>query len=111
VPATVRVLKHIQLKYGCPGCDQSIKTASKPAQVLPKSNASPSLRAHIVTAKYVDGVTMTGSEKYSSFMPTRERVGDQETRSNDSPASAFVTNGGVSDSLIEKEPHERLAKP
>lgn len=62
MPATVRVLKHIQLKYGCPGCDQSIKTASKPAQVLPKSNASPSLLAHIVTAKYVDGVPLYRQE-------------------------------------------------
>jgi transposase len=62
VPATVRVLKHIQLKYGCPCCDQSIKTASKPAQLLPKSNASPSLLAHIVTAKYVDGVPLYRQE-------------------------------------------------
>jgi transposase len=62
VPATVRVLKHIQLKYGCPCCDQSIKTASKPVQLLPKSNASPSLLAHIVTAKYVDGVPLYRQE-------------------------------------------------
>jgi transposase len=62
VPAKVRVLKHIQLKYGCPCCDQSIKTASKPAQLLPKSNASARLLAHIVTAKYVDGVPLYRQE-------------------------------------------------
>jgi len=62
VPAKVRVLKHIQLKYGCPCCDQSIKTAAKPAQLLPKSNASPSLLAHIVTAKYVDGMPLYRQE-------------------------------------------------
>jgi transposase len=62
VPAKLRVLKHVQLKYGCPCCDQSIKTATKPAQLLPKSNASPSLLAHIVTAKYVDGLPLYRQE-------------------------------------------------
>ena len=55
VPAKVRVLKHVQLKYGCPCCDQTIKTATKLAQLLPKSNASPSLLAHIVTVTARDG--------------------------------------------------------
>lgn len=63
VPATVRVLKHIRLKYGCPCCEQTVKTAEKPAQLLPKSNASPSLLAHIVTAKYVDGLPLYRQEK------------------------------------------------
>jgi len=62
VPAKVRVLKHVCLKYGCPCCDQTIKTATKPAQLLPKSNASPSLLAHIVTAKYVDGLPLYRQE-------------------------------------------------
>ncbi len=62
VPATVRVLKHVRLKYGCPCCDRSIKTASKPAQLLPKSNASPSLLAHIATAKYVDSTPLYRQE-------------------------------------------------
>jgi transposase len=62
VPATVRVLKHVRLKYGCPCCDRSIKTASKPAQLLPKSNASPGLLAQIATAKYVDGTPLYRQE-------------------------------------------------
>lgn len=62
VPAKLRVLRHVQLKYGCPCCDQSIKTAYKPAQLLPKCNASPSLLSHIVTAKYVDGLPLYRQE-------------------------------------------------
>jgi transposase len=62
VPATIRVLKHVCLKYGCPCCDLSIKTATKPAQLLPKSNASASLLAHITTAKYVDGTPLYRQE-------------------------------------------------
>lgn len=62
IPATVRVLKHVRLKYGCPCCDRTIKTASKPLQLLPKSNASASLLAQIATAKYVDGVPLYRQE-------------------------------------------------
>ncbi len=62
VPAIVRVLKHIRLKYGCPCCEQTVKTATRPAQILPKSNATPSLLAHIVTAKYVDGLPLYRQE-------------------------------------------------
>src|SRR5882724_11106030 len=62
VPATVRVLKHICLKYGCKICAQGVKTAHKPPRILPKSNASPSLLAHIVTAKYADGLPLYRQE-------------------------------------------------
>jgi transposase len=62
IPATVRVLKHIRLKYACPCCQQGVKVAARPAQLLPKSNATPSLLAHIVTAKYVDGTPLYRQE-------------------------------------------------
>jgi transposase len=62
VPAKLRVLKHVQLKYGCPCCDQSIKTARKPLQLLPKCNASPSVLAQTATAKYVDGTPLYRQE-------------------------------------------------
>ena len=63
IPAKVRVIKHIRLKYACPGCDGCIKVAAKPAQLLPKSNASPALLAQVVTAKYVDGLPLHRQEK------------------------------------------------
>lgn len=62
LPAQVRVLKHIRLKYACPCCRQGVKVACAAPQVLPKSNASPSLLAHIATAKYVDGTPLYRQE-------------------------------------------------
>lgn len=63
IPARLRVLRHVRRQYACPGCDGCLKLAAKPAQILPKSNASPSLLAHIVTAKYVDGLPLHRQQK------------------------------------------------
>jgi transposase len=63
IPARVQVLNHIRLKYACPCCKSHIKLADKPAQILPKSNAAPSLLAHITCAKYVDGLPLNRQEK------------------------------------------------
>lgn len=63
IPARLRVLRHRRRKYACPGCDGCLKVAAKAEQVLPKSNASASLLAHIVTAKYVDGLPLHRQEK------------------------------------------------
>ena len=62
IPATMEVLKHIRFKYGCPRCRQGVKIAPVPAHILPKSKASPSLLAHIVTAKYVDALPLHRQE-------------------------------------------------
>lgn len=62
VPAQVKVFKHIRYKYGCPCCRQGVKIAPVPAHILPKSKASPSLLAHIVTAKYVDATPLHRQE-------------------------------------------------
>jgi transposase len=62
IPATVEVLKHIRFKYGCPCCRQGVKIAPVPAHILPKSKASSSLLAHIVTAKYVDALPLHRQE-------------------------------------------------
>jgi transposase len=63
IPARVQVLRHIRLKYACPCCKSHMKLAEKPAQILPKSNAAPSLLAHIACAKYVDGLPLNRQEK------------------------------------------------
>lgn len=63
IPAKVQVLRHIRLKYACPCCKSHVALARMPAQILPKSNASPSLLAHIVTSKYVDGLPLNRQEK------------------------------------------------
>ena len=62
VPAKLRVIRHVRLKYGCPCCKQGVKLAAAPIQLFPKSNATPALLAHITTAKYVDGTPLHRQE-------------------------------------------------
>jgi transposase len=62
VPAKVQVLRHLRAKYVCPGCEQCVKTAPVPAHILPRTNASPRLLAHVVTAKYVDSLPLYRQE-------------------------------------------------
>jgi transposase len=61
-PAKLRVLRHIRPQYACPCCHQGVHIAPVPLQLLPKSLASPSLLAHIVTAKFVDGLPLYRQE-------------------------------------------------
>jgi transposase len=62
VPAKVQVLRHVRIKYACPGCEQCVKTAALPEHILPKSNASPGLLAQLVTSKYVDSLPLYRQE-------------------------------------------------
>jgi transposase len=62
VPAKIQVLQHIRKKYACPGCEQCVKTAPLPAQILPRTNAAPGLLAHLVTSKYVDALPLYRQE-------------------------------------------------
>ena len=62
IPARVRVLKHIRPKYACPCCRQGVRIAPPPLAIFPKSIATPSLLAHIITAKFVDGVPLYRQE-------------------------------------------------
>jgi transposase len=56
-PAKIQVLQHVRFKYACRRCEGSahdgpaVTIAPVAAQPIPKSNASPGLLAHIVTAK------------------------------------------------------------
>jgi transposase len=61
-PAQVRVVRHIRPKYACPCCRQGVHIASAPVTLFPKSLATPSLLAHIVTAKFVDGLPLYRQE-------------------------------------------------
>ncbi len=63
VPAQLRVIRHVRPKYACPCCREGVKIAPAPAQLLPKSKASPELLAHITTAKYVDGLPLNRQER------------------------------------------------
>lgn len=61
-PAQVRVIRNIRPKYACPCCKIGVTIAPVPAQLLPKSLATPSLLAQITTAKFVDGVPLYRQE-------------------------------------------------
>ncbi len=62
VPAKLTVIRHIRLKYACPCCKVGVTLAPAPAQLFPKSNATPGLLAQITTAKYVDGTPLHRQE-------------------------------------------------
>jgi transposase len=58
IPATIQALNHIRYKYACPCCEKYLITATKPAQPIEKSIASPGLLAYIATQKYVDALPL-----------------------------------------------------
>lgn len=58
IPAILQVLAHARKKYICPSCDKAPVIADKPADPIPRSNASPGLLAHIAVAKYQDGLPL-----------------------------------------------------
>lgn len=58
VPMQIRVLKHVRKVYGCRSCEIAPITAGKPAQLIEKSMASPSVLAMLLTTKYVDGLPL-----------------------------------------------------
>jgi len=49
---------HARKKYACKNCEDGVDIAPLPEQPIPKSNASLGLLAHIVPAKYQDGLPM-----------------------------------------------------
>ncbi|GAB2190489.1 hypothetical protein MAH1_20970 [Sessilibacter sp. MAH1] len=49
VPAQIKVIRHVRLKYACPCCNQHMVTATKPKQPIEKSIASPGLLAFVAT--------------------------------------------------------------
>lgn len=69
VPAKVRVLRHIRYKYACKSCEgveddgPTVKIAPPPVALIPKSNVTEGLLAHIVVSKFVDGLPLYRQEK------------------------------------------------
>lgn len=62
IPAQIRVIKHIRIKYGCRACEQIVKTASLPKQPIPKSIATPGLLAYVAVSKYQDALPLYRQE-------------------------------------------------
>jgi transposase len=63
VPKQIRIINHIRKVYGCRDCELAPFTADKPAQMIKKSMASPSVLAMLLTTKYVDGLPLHRFEK------------------------------------------------
>lgn len=63
VPMQISVIKHVRKVYACRDCETAPVTADKPAQLIEKSMASPSVLAILLTTKYVDGLPLHRFEK------------------------------------------------
>jgi transposase len=57
-PPKVWVERHVRPKWGCSRCHQGVRIAPCPPHILPKSNASASLLAYLITSKFVDGMPL-----------------------------------------------------
>ncbi|MNF59317.1 Transposase IS66 family protein [compost metagenome] len=66
IPMQVQVIRHIRKTYACKACESAPVTADKPAQLIEKSLASPSVLAMLLTSKYADGIPLYRFEKMLS---------------------------------------------
>ncbi len=57
------MLVHVRPKYACPVCEAGVAIAPPPAQLIPKSMATPSLLAHVVVSKYADALPLYRQEQ------------------------------------------------
>jgi len=62
IPAQIKVIEHVQVKYGCRACETGLISAPKPAQPIPRSFASASLLAYIIVAKFMDSLPLYRQE-------------------------------------------------
>lgn len=58
VPMTVKVHRHIRIKYGCRHCESGVHAAPLPPAPIPKSIATPGLLAYIAVSKYLDALPL-----------------------------------------------------
>lgn len=69
IPAQVKVVEHVQHVYGCRTCEKQgtstpIVTAPMPKPVIPKSLASASAIAYVLSQKFVDGLPLYRQEQH-----------------------------------------------
>ena len=67
IPAKVKVIEHVRPKYSCRHCEQTgtevnIKQAPVPASPIPKSFATPSLLAQVISHKFHYGLPLYRQE-------------------------------------------------
>jgi transposase len=79
IPAKLEVIVNVRPKYTCLNCEkekQEIKLAALPLSIIPKSMATPSLLAQLMTAKFVDSLPFYRQEKQF------QRLGIELSRNN-----------------------------
>ncbi len=63
-PARLSVIEHVRAKYRCERAGEAtIRTAAAEPSPIAKSNASAGLLAHVLTAKYCDGLPLACQER------------------------------------------------
>jgi transposase len=69
IPARLQVERHIRYKYACKSCEgveddgPTVMIAPAPVQLIPKSNATAGLLAHIAVSKFADAVPLYRQQK------------------------------------------------
>lgn len=104
IPAQVKVVRHVQSVYSCRNCEKNeinvpIVTASAPKAIIPKSLASPSAIAYVMSQKFVESMPLYRQEKHF------ERLGIKLPRTM---FSNWVIKGGEILKPIYDRMHELL---
>ena len=63
IPLTLKVYRYKRQKYACKACQNTVRTATRPNVLLPKSMASAGLVAHTIVSKYVDHLPLYRQEQ------------------------------------------------
>jgi len=69
IPARLQVERHIRLKYACKSCEgveddgPTVMIPPPPVQLIPKSNSTAGLLAHIAVSKFTDAVPLYRQQK------------------------------------------------
>ena len=69
IPAKIQIQRHIRLKYACKECQgvdddgPTVTIAPAPVQLLPKSNATAGLLAHLIVSKFADALPFYRQQK------------------------------------------------
>lgn len=62
IPAALKVIQHIRVKYACRQCEEHVAIAAKPPQPISKGLPGPGLLAHTVLSKYGDHLPLYRQE-------------------------------------------------
>lgn len=62
-PAVIKILEHVRPKYSCKACEEGVKIAPAPVQIIPKSIATPGLLAHVLCCKFEDHLPLYRQER------------------------------------------------